>query len=401
MSRIEVFPDKVADAEAAIAVCPFGAIERDKGGALFVSSGCRMCRACVRRFPEAFKLVEDRDASFPAIDKNAWRGIVVVAELSPGGAMHPVALELLGKARELAAVRGEPVIALVAGAATGDAAAALLARGADEVHVFEDPELAEFRVEPFAAILESFIREKKPSAVLVGGTPVGRSLAPRVAARFHAGLTADCTSLGMSEEGDLDQIRPAYGGNIMAHINTPRHRPQFATVRYKVFQIPPKERPHGTVVRHETPPGALTSRIEILRTEPKPPERGIEDAEALVVCGRGVRRREDIAMLQALADALGGRVAATRAVVEAGWLDAKCQIGISGRTVKPKLIVTCGVSGAIQFVSGMSAAGTIVAINTAKDAPIFSVAHIGIVGDLYDVVPALTGEILARKESSK
>ncbi|MBQ7667112.1 MAG: electron transfer flavoprotein subunit alpha/FixB family protein, partial [Kiritimatiellae bacterium] len=143
------------------------------------------------------------------------------------------------------------------------------------------------------------------------------------------------------------------------------------------------------------------SRIEILRTEPKPPERGIEDAEALVVCGRGVRRREDIAMLQALADALGGRVAATRAVVEAGWLDAKCQIGISGRTVKPKLIVTCGVSGAIQFVSGMSAAGTIVAINTAKDAPIFSVAHIGIVGDLYDVVPALTGEILARKESSK
>ena len=399
MSRITVHGEKFADKAEAMAICPFGAIELDASGALSVGAGCRMCRACIRRDPAAFELVEDAPA--PAIDKDAWRGIAVVGELAAGGKLHPVALELLGKAKELAAVRGEPVLAVVAGAHADSAAKDLLERGADEVHVYEDESLAEFRIEPFAAVLEGFIRETKPSAVLVGGTPVGRSLAPRLAARFRAGLTADCTALGMSAEGDLDQIRPAYGGNIMAHINTPRHRPQFATVRYKVFGIPPRTPATGKVVRHAPAPEALSSRIEILESRTKPAEKGIEDAEAVVVCGRGVRRPEDVAMLEDLADALGGRVAATRAVVEAGWIDAKRQIGLSGRTVKPKLIVTCGVSGAIQFVSGMKGAETIVAVNTDPEAPIFSVAHVGVVGDLYEVVPALVAAIKAKKEAAK
>ncbi|MBR3445487.1 MAG: RecX family transcriptional regulator, partial [Prevotella sp.] len=178
-----------------------------------------------------------------------------------------------------------------------------------------EPAFEYFRIEPHAAALEDFIRAAKPSAVLVGGTPNGRSLAPRVAARFRTGLTADCTSLGMSESTDLDQIRPAYGGNIMAHINTPRHRPQFATVRYKVFPIPPKVEPSGRVVRHALPPEKLASAIEILGSRAKSAEKGIEEAEVLVVCGRGVRRPEDIAMLRELADLLGGRLASTRAVV--------------------------------------------------------------------------------------
>jgi electron transfer flavoprotein alpha subunit len=201
----------------------------------------------------------------------------------------------------------------------------------------------------------------------------------------------------MSENTDLDQIRPAYGGNIMAHINTPRHRPQFATVRYKIFQFPPKSEPRGKIVRRTLPPEKLASKIEILGRTPKSAEKSIEEAEVLVVCGRGVRRREDVAMLEELAGELGGMVAATRAVVEAGWLDAKRQIGLSGRTVKPKLIITCGVSGAIQFVAGMSGAETIVAINSDPKASIFKVAHVGLVGDLYAIVPELTARIRAKR----
>ena len=396
MPFIRIHNAKIADKAAAKALCPFGAIEEDASGALAIGAGCRMCRVCVRNGGGAFEFVED---SAPGVDKSLWRGVAVVAEISPEGALHPVGLELLGKARELAARISQPVYAVAIGAETACAVDSLLEHGADEVHVYEDPALEHFRIEPHAAALEDFIRSVKPSSVLVGGTPNGRSLAPRVAARFRTGLTADCTVLGMAETTDLDQIRPAYGGNIMAHINTPRHRPQFATVRYKVFSIPQKSAPHGRVVRHALPPERLASKIEILGSRAKSAEKGIEEAEVLVACGRGVKRPEDIGMLRELAGLLGGRLASTRAVVEAGWLDAKHQIGLSGRTVKPKLIVTCGVSGAIQFVAGMSASDTIVAINRDPSAPIFKVAHVGLVGDLYEIVPELCARIRAGRET--
>ena len=289
--------------------------------------------------------------------------------------------------------------AVVIGAHTSEAVEEFMSHGADEVYVYEDPAFGEFRIEPYANALEDFINAVHPSSVLVGGTVNGRSLAPRVAARFRTGLTADCTVLDMSPSTDLDQIRPAYGGNIMAHINTPRHRPQFATVRYKIFSAPHKEAPHGRVVRRTLAPEALVSKIEILAREQKSAEKGIEEAEVLVVCGRGVRRPEDIAMLKELAGLLGGEIASTRAVVEAGWIDAKRQIGLSGRTVKPKLIITCGVSGAIQFVAGMSGAETIVAINSDPKASIFKVAHIALVGDVYTIVPELIARIKAKKEA--
>lgn len=398
MSHIQIHPEKIADKARAKALCPFGAIEEDAGGSLVIGAGCRMCRACVRGGDGAFEFVDD---AAPGADKSAWRGVAVVAEIAPDGALHPVSLELLGKARELAATIAHPVLAVVIGARTAAATETLLAYGADEVHVYEDSALEHFRIEPYANALEDFISSAHPSSVLVGGTVNGRSLAPRVAARFRTGLTADCTVLGMSPSTDLDQIRPAYGGNIMAHINTPRHRPQFATVRYKIFPFPPRVAPHGTVVRHTLAPEKLLSRIKVLERRPKVAEKGIEEAEVLVVCGRGVRKPEDIAMLQELAELLGGRVASTRAVVEAGWLDAKCQIGLSGRTVKPKLLITCGVSGAIQFVAGMSGAETIVAINTDPKASIFKVAHVGLVGDLYTIVPELIARIQAKKEQAK
>ena len=396
MSYIKINQAKVADREAAKALCPFGAITENAAGELEIGAGCRMCRLCIRKGGEAFEFVDD---AAPGVDKSKWRGVAVVAEVGPDGALHPVGLELLGKARELAAKINHPVQSVVIGAHTDAAVEKLLACGADEVYVYEDPAFEHFRIEPYANALADFIETVHPSSVLVGGTVNGRSLAPRVAARFRTGLTADCTVLDMSESTDLDQIRPAYGGNIMAHINTPRHRPQFATVRYKIFSAPEKESPHGKVIRRALAPELLLSKIEILSRTQKSAEKGIEEAEVLVVCGRGVKRPEDIAMLRELAGLLGGEVASTRAVVEAGWLDAKRQIGLAGRTVKPKLIITCGVSGAIQCVAGMSGSETIVAINTDPKASIFKIAHIGLVGDLYTIVPELIARIKAKKEA--
>ena len=396
MSYIKIHQDKVADREAAKALCPFGAISENTSGELEIGAGCRMCRLCIRKGGGAFEFIDD---SAPGVDKSAWRGVAVVAEVSPDGALHPVGLELVGKARELAAKISHPVQAVVIGSRTEEAVGKLLACGADEVYVYEDPAFEHFRIEPYANALEDFINAVHPSSILVGGTVNGRSLAPRVAARFRTGLTADCTVLDMSPSTDLDQIRPAYGGNIMAHINTPRHRPQFATVRYKIFSAPPKEAPHGRVIKRSLPAEKLVSKIEIVSRTPKSAEKGIEEAEVLVVCGRGVKRPEDIALLRELATLLGGEVASTRAVVEAGWLDAKRQIGLSGRTVKPKLIITCGVSGAIQFVAGMSGSETIVAINSDPKASIFKVAHVGLVGDLYTIVPELIAGIKAKKEA--
>lgn len=395
MPYIKINQDKIADKKAMIALCPFGAISEKTNGELEIGAGCRMCRMCIRKGGGAFEFVDD---SAPGVDKSKWRGVAVVTEIRPDGTLHPVGLELLGKARELAAKIKQPVMAVVIGWNTESIQKTLVEYGADEVHVYDDKELEFFRIEPYANALTDFIENVKPSSVLVGGTVDGRSLAPRVAARFRTGLTADCTVLDMSETTDLDQIRPAYGGNIMAHINTPRHRPQFATVRYKIFAIPEKaHNPSGKIVRHTLGGDKLTSAIEVLERRRKSAEKGIEDEEVLVVCGRGVKKQEDIVMLEELASLLGGKVASTRAVVEAGWLDSKKQIGLSGRTVKPKLIITCGVSGAIQFVAGMKGAETIVAINTDPKASIFHVAHIALVGDLYTIVPELIRQLADKK----
>jgi len=390
MPHIEIHQDKAAGRQQALAsLCPFGAIE-NTDGKLSINAACRMCRLCIKKGDGVFEFVED---SAPGVDKSLWKGIAVVAEIEEGD-IHPVTFELIGKAKELAAKVNDPVYCLMIGSGISEKANLLLEYGADEVFVYDQEELKHFRIEPYTAVMEDFINRIKPSSVLVGGTPAGRSLAPRAAARFRTGLTADCTKLDISESTDLDQIRPAYGGNIMAHINTPRHRPQFATVRYKIFSIPQKKaNPDGKIHACSLTPEKLRSGIEITKTEWKSLEKGIEEAEVLVVAGRGVKKAEDIAMLQELASLLGGKVASTRAVVEAGWIDARCQIGLSGRTVKPKLLITCGVSGAIQFVAGMNSSEKIIAINTDENAPIFNVAHIGIKGDLYKIVPDLIRQI--------
>lgn len=393
MAHIEIHPELAADWDALQKLCPFGAIELD-GGKLAINAACRMCRICIKKGGGVFEFIED---AAPGIDKSQWNGIAVLAEIDDGHHLHPVTLELLGKARELADKVNYPVYALVIGHNVAAAAEKLLSYGADEVFVYDSPELEFFKIEPYANVLEDFIRKQRPSSMLVGGTVNGRSLAPRTAARFRTGLTADCTVLDISPNTDLDQIRPAYGGNIMAHINTPKHRPQFATVRYKIFSIPEESEAKGKITNCELPETALSSKIDVLERKKKEVEQGIEDAEVLIVAGRGVKKKEDLELLEELAGLLNGRIASTRAVIEAGWMNPKLQIGLSGRTVKPKLIITCGVSGAIQFVAGMSNAELIVAINSDPKASIFKVAHVGLVGDLYNILPELIRNIKSRK----
>lgn len=393
MAKIDVIQKDKVSAEESIDIvncCPFGAIDYEDGY-FDINSGCKLCKICTRQYPEIFEYVETTEVE--EIDKTQWNDITVYVE-HLHGEIHPVTFELLAKAREMADKIGHDVKALFVGHHIQEQAEQLFHYGADEVFVYDYPQLYDYRVEPYAAVFEDHIQKEKPTVVLVGGTTIGRSLAPRVAARFRTGLTADCTSLDINENTDLDQIRPAFGGNVMAHIQTPNNRPQFATVRYKIFNALEEDiSQSGILSLEEIDEKKLESKITVLSTIEKPKAKAIEDAEVLVVAGRGVKKEEDLQYLQELADKLGGMLAVTRPLVEAGWADAKQQIGLSGRTVKPKLIITCGVSGAVQFIAGMKGSDQVYAINTDPNAPIFSVANYSLIGDLYDIVPQLIQEL--------
>lgn len=391
MGKLIVHQDKVTDIAAMVALCPFKALE-DNNGKLEINAGCKLCKLCVKKGqPGAMEFVEEEAG--PQVDKSLWKGITVYVDHVEGD-IHPVTLELLGKARELADKIGHPVQALFLGSGIGDKAHELLHYGVDKVYVVDTPELMDFKIESYTAAFEAYINKVKPSAILVGATSVGRQLAPRIAARFKTGLTADCTILDMHDNTDLVQIRPAFGGNIMAEILTTNTRPQLATVRYKVMNAPERsEEAKGEVIPLEVPAAKLKARMEVLGIIKKEKEKTIESAEVLVVAGRGLKKPEDIAMVRQLAETLGGDIACTRPLVEAGWMEAAHQIGLSGRTVRPKLIITCGVSGAIQFVAGMNNSEQVVAINSDPEAPIFKVANYALVGDIYEIIPQLIEKI--------
>lgn len=369
-----------------IDICPFGAIScRD--GKVEIDSGCRMCRLCVKKGPGG--AVEYMETQEPGINKDEWRAVAVYVEYN-GKAVHPVTFELIGKARELAAVTGHPVYALFMGYQVGEKAEELLAYGVDQVFVYDRKELEHFSVLTYTNVFADFITRIRPSSILVGATNAGRSLAPRVAARFRTGLTADCTVLEMKENTDLVQIRPAFGGNIMAQIVTPKNRPQFCTVRYKIFSAPPVTKdPSGTIRTMEVTDGMIDRRIRVEEIIHKPKEIDISEAEVIVAVGRGVKSQADLELIRELAAALDAQLACTRPLIECGWFDARRQIGLSGRTVKPKLIITIGISGSVQFAAGMRGAECIIAINTDRKAPVFDIANIGLVGDWYEILPRL------------
>ena len=395
MANIIIHQNKITSRGELLEVCPFNALEWE-GDALVTNAACKMCKLCVKKGPEGvFEFEEDE---IVVVDKSQWKGIAVYVD-HDNGDIHPVTHELIGKAREMAEKIDHPVYGVFMGSGITKKADELLAYGVDEIFVYDHEALKHFRIEPYTAVMEDFINRHKPSIVLVGGTTIGRSLAPRAAARFRTGLTADCTILDVQENTDLDQIRPAFGGNIMAHIQTPAHRPQFATVRYKIFSAPVCVDPTGVVTVCDVEEKMLASRIRVLEVAEKQISESIEDAEVIIVAGRGVKQEKDMAIVQRLADLLGGRVAATRPLIEAGWADPKTQIGLSGRTVKPKLIITCGVSGSVQFAAGMNNSDLIMAIDNNPSASIFDIAHIGIQGDLYDILPDLIEKLEATEKN--
>jgi electron transfer flavoprotein alpha subunit len=396
MGKLVVNQDKITNIEELLKICPFGALENNNGK-VEINGACKMCRLCVKNGPKG--AVEYIEEAIKEIDKSAWKGIGVYVD-HVDGEIHPVTYELIGKARELAGKINHPVYAVFVGNNISHKAEELLHYGVDKVFVYDNEALEYFRIEPYTAAFEDFVNKIKPTALLVGATTIGRSLAPRIAARFKTGLTADCTILDIKENTDLVQIRPAFGGNIMAQIVTPNSRPQLATVRYKVMTAPKRsEEIKGEIVQCSLNKEKLKSGITALEIKKKLSEVGISDAEVIVAAGRGIKSEKDLNMLKELANVLNGEVACTRPLIEAGWVDAKRQIGLSGRTVRPRLIITCGISGAVQFTAGMNNSDYIFAINTDEKAPIFKVAHYGVVGDLYEVIPELIEKIKLAKEA--
>ncbi|MBQ4110317.1 MAG: electron transfer flavoprotein subunit alpha/FixB family protein [Clostridia bacterium] len=380
-------------ADELIKICPFGAISYEDSR-LDISSACKMCKMCVKKSDGIIEYVEEVKAS---VDKSLWNGICVYVDHC-GDKIHRVTYELCGKALELAKVTGHPVYALVIGSNLGEGINKLLHYGVDKVFVYDKLEYEEFRIEPYTAAFCDFIEKIKPSSIMVGATNLGRQLAPRVAASCRAGLTADCTVLEMKENTDLVQIRPAFGGNIMAQIISPDTRPQFCTVRYKVFSEPkPSENASGEIIKMDISDDKLFSAIEVLSSVDKPKDVDISESDVIVAVGRGAMSEAMRKYASELADLLGGVVACSRPLVEGNLFDAKRQIGLSGRTVKPKFIICLGISGAVQFAAGMKSSDCIVAINTDKSAPIFDVAHYAIVGDVNEIVPQLISRIKEAK----
>ncbi|MBQ2946102.1 MAG: electron transfer flavoprotein subunit alpha/FixB family protein [Clostridia bacterium] len=385
-------PEKAANI---VKLCPFSAISYN-GSELSISAACKMCKICVRKSEGIVEYIDDSHAR-KSVDKSLWNGICVFADCTRNK-LHRVTCELIGKAHELAKVTNHPVYVIMIGYQLDKNARRLLRYGVDKVFVYDHPQFADFRIEPFTAAFYDFIQKIKPSSVLVGATDLGRQLAPRIAARCRTGLTADCTVLEMKENTDLVQIRPAFGGNIMAQIITPNTRPQFCTARYKVFSEPVPTEPHGEIIRMDVPFEMLVSDIEIISTTLKPTDIDISEANVIVAVGRGALDDAVMENAKELAKLLGGIVACTRPLVENSIFDAKRQIGLSGRTVKPKLIICLGISGAVQFAAGMKSSECIVAINTDKNAPIFDIAHYCIVGDAAAILPELITKIRENRD---
>ena len=390
MSGIVINHDKCIMCGACITTCPFNAltIVNDK---VEVNAACKLCKACIKVCPVSAIRIEE--AKKIVVDKSLYQGILVYVEHADNK-IHPVTYELIGKALELAAVIKQDVYCLMIGDDISEAAKELLAYGVKKVLVYDETALRYFRADIFANVFEQAINVLMPNTVLVGATTIGRSLAPRVATRFKTGLTADTTVLQMRENTDLVQIRPAFGGNIMAQILTTNTRPQFATVRYKVMNTAEKiSNPHGEVIIGKIDPALLQSKITINHVEKKHEEEDISSADIIVVAGCGVKDDKGFKLVTELANELQAAIGVTRPMVEKGAANYLHQIGLSGRTVKPKLIITCGVSGAIQFVAGMNNSETIIAINSDPNAPIFKTANYAVVGDLYEILPELIAKI--------
>ncbi len=390
---IRILEEKCIGCGVCLPVCPFGAISVEDEKARIDPTKCNLCGACVTSC--GFAAVELLQEEKETVDKSEYQGVWVFAEQKEGK-IAAVTWELLGEGRKLADRLGSPLSAVLLGRQMDEAARELFYYGADRVILADSPQLENFLEEPYTEVMVEVIRRYKPAIVLLGATTIGRSLAPRVAARLETGLTADCTGLAIDEESkNLLQTRPAFGGNLMATILCPNHRPQMATVRPKVF--PPARRDEsrsGELIKIDYSTRRLPQRAELLEIiKGDGPSMNIAEADIVVSGGRGLGDPKNFALVRELAEVLGGAVGASRAVVDAGWIPYPHQVGQTGKTVCPKIYIACGIHGAVQHLAGMQSSGIIVAINKNPDAPIFKVADYGIVGDVCEVIPALIREI--------
>ena len=344
-----------------------------------------------------------------SVNLDEYRGVWVFAEQRDGELMN-VALELVGEGSRIAEELETEVTAVLLGHNIKDQAEELIKNGADKV-IYADHELLEvYTTEAYTKTIDELIQEYKPEILLVGATNIGRDLGPRVSARVHTGLTADCTKLEVDlEERRLLQTRPAFGGNLMATIICPDHRPQMSTVRPGVMEkLGRDEDRTGEII--EITPELKDSDIKAKVVEVVKEAKSQVDlvaAEIIVAGGRGLQDAEGFKLLEGLAEKLGGEVGSSRAAVDSGWIDSSHQVGQTGKTVRPTLYIACGISGAIQHLAGMQESDLIVAINNDPDAPIFKIADYGIVGDAFDVIPELTealdfvGDIVAEHRTNR
>jgi len=342
------------------------------------------------------------------IEPNRQGEVWVFAE-QEDGVLHDVVLELCGKARELADQLNVKVGAVLPGSHVEDLSKRLIAQGVDNVYLVDDPRLGHFQTKPYARVLCSLIEKYQPQIVLYGATAMGRDLAPRVASEVRAGMTADCTDLEIADVVDprtkivheklLLQIRPAFGGNIIATIVNYDQWPQMATVREGVMALKPvSEYRQGSVIREKVELDETLFAVKLIERHIEERKVNLKGARVSVAGGGGVGSRDDFQLIYDLAGAIGGAVGASRAAVDSGMIGKEHQIGQTGTTVRPALYIAAGISGAVQHRAGMEESAKIIAINTDRDAPIFSVAHYGIVGDLKKVIPMMIQALRDRRK---
>lgn len=395
MASISILSEKCIGCKQCIGGCPFGAIKVEEKKAQILDN-CTLCGACVSSCKfNAIDFIKDQVEE--TADLSAFKGVWIFGE-QKNGTPAGVVLELLGEGRKLADQLQVGLSAVLLGENMEDTARTLISYGADTVYMVDHPSLKNFNDESYSDIFVQLIEKYKPEIVLMGATTYGRSLAPRVSSRLNTGLTADCTGLEIDpEKRILLQTRPAFGGNLMATIICPNHRPQMSTVRPKVMKAPEQDKQRqGEIIKPDVKiPDDI--KIKVLDVVNNLCEMvNLTEADIIVSAGRGIGNPKNLALVEELAKVLGAAVGASRAVVDAGWIEYSHQVGQTGKTVGPKVYFACGISGAIQHLAGMSSSDTIIAINKNPEAPIFRVATFGIVGDVLEVLPSLISEFKAK-----